>query len=63
MLYALVGQREWGLDKRLAFANELAGRKVYRQGFAGLGEEMKKTDMWGEKLERVPQQQEQQQQQ
>jgi hypothetical protein len=48
MLYALVQQKKWGLAERLAFANELAGRKVYREGFAGLGEVMRGTERWGE---------------
>lgn len=50
MLYALVQQKTWGLDERLAFANELAGRKVYREGFSGLGEEMRGSEVWGGKM-------------
>ncbi|KAF2626012.1 ketohexokinase-like protein [Macroventuria anomochaeta] len=55
MLYTLVEQPKWGIDERLAFANELAGRKVYRQGFSGLGEEIKGCERWGEKLAKRPQ--------
>lgn len=50
MLYALVEQKTWGVAERLAFANELAGRKVYRQGFDGLGEEIRRSEVWREKL-------------
>ncbi|KAH6619948.1 Ribokinase-like protein [Boeremia exigua] len=49
MLYALVQQPAWGLDQRLAFANELAGRKVYQEGFQGLGEAMRGGE-WGERM-------------
>lgn len=50
MLYALVEQSKWGIDERLSFANELAGRKVYRDGFSGLGEEIRGSAVWGAKL-------------
>lgn len=52
MLYALVEQRAWGDQERLEFANELAGRKVYRSGFEGLGKEMKECSRWGGVLTR-----------
>ncbi|KAF9698930.1 hypothetical protein EKO04_002743 [Ascochyta lentis] len=55
MLYAMVEQKRWGVAERLAFANELAGRKVHRQGFEGLGEEIKGTDRWEEPLASPPQ--------
>ncbi|KAJ4346115.1 hypothetical protein N0V95_005668 [Ascochyta clinopodiicola] len=55
MLYAMVEQKRWGLAERLAFANELAGRKVHRHGFEGLGEELKRTERWGEHLASPPQ--------
>ncbi|KAF3000736.1 hypothetical protein E8E13_003854 [Curvularia kusanoi] len=50
MLYAYVHQKAWGVDDRLIFANELAGRKVHQQGFAGLGQAMKSSNTWVEKL-------------
>lgn len=56
MLYALVEQRTWGVRERLEFANELAGRKVYRSGFEGLGREMKECSRWGDVLTRPAQQ-------
>ncbi|KAF2806691.1 putative PfkB family kinase [Mytilinidion resinicola] len=31
---------DWSLKEKLAFANELAGRKVLQEGFAGLGDAM-----------------------
>jgi hypothetical protein len=46
MLYGLVEQKKWGLAERLEFANELAGRKVYRTGFEGLGDEMRQSERW-----------------
>ena len=61
MLYAFVEQKHWGLAQKVAFANELAGRKVYRQGFRDLGEEMKETNLWGEQLGRAPRQMQDQQ--
>lgn len=33
----LAHPEDWGLQQRLDFANELAGRKVVQEGFAGLG--------------------------
>lgn len=42
MLYAL--SLSWRPDTALAYANEVAGRKVVRRGFGGLGEEMRR---WG----------------
>lgn len=37
MLYALNCKvRDWGLPKKLAFANRVAGMKVSQEGFAGL---------------------------
>lgn len=39
MLYAL--SLRWRPDTALAYANEVAGRKVVRRGFGGLGEEMR----------------------
>lgn len=42
MLFSLLCRAsEWFLDYRLNFANELAGRKVTQEGFAGLGDSMK----------------------
>jgi len=41
MLYGLTCHADdWNLDYKLAFANELAGRKVVREGFSGLGRVM-----------------------
>ncbi|KAH7040562.1 Ribokinase-like protein [Microdochium trichocladiopsis] len=41
MLYACLAHGEdWPLGKKLEFANELAGRKVVQEGFAGLAEPM-----------------------
>ena len=37
MLFALTCRVEWDLDRKLRFANELAGRKVGQEGFGGLG--------------------------
>ena len=38
MTYALTcHEQDWSLQKKLCFANELAGRKVYQNGFDGLG--------------------------
>ncbi|KAF2877055.1 Ribokinase-like protein [Massariosphaeria phaeospora] len=38
MLFALnYHQDDWDLQQKLQFANELAGRKVYQEGFNGLG--------------------------
>ncbi|KAL8995797.1 MAG: hypothetical protein Q9169_004555, partial [Polycauliona sp. 2 TL-2023] len=37
MLFALTSREEWSLDRKLHFANELAGRKVVQEGFRGLG--------------------------
>ena len=34
---------EWDLAHKLRFANELAGRKVRREGFEGLGREMRRA--------------------
>lgn len=47
MLYSLVFDLvEWTLDESLAFANELAGRKVIQEGFGGLGAAVKSSDRW-----------------
>ena len=40
MLFCLSERRVWSLGRKLRFANEVAGRKVFREGFAGLGEAM-----------------------
>jgi ketohexokinase len=40
MLFAVNEYKEWGLQRKLEFANELAGRKVLQEGFGGLGERM-----------------------
>jgi ketohexokinase len=37
MLYGLVQFPESSLQRKLEYANELAGRKVFQQGFEGLG--------------------------
>ena len=38
MLFGLLcRQDDWPLERKLRFANELAGRKVAQEGFAGLG--------------------------
>ena len=44
MLYGMFMQESWNIDQRLNFANELAGRKVYQEGFKGLGEAMRNDD-------------------
>lgn len=56
----MVVQKEWTTDERLAFANELAGRKVYMEGFTGLGDNIRESQVWGEKLKVVPTQSPQQ---
>ncbi|KAI8635317.1 pfkB family kinase [Xylariaceae sp. FL1651] len=39
ILYSYIsGHRDWTLQRRLGFANELAGRKVTQEGFAGLAQ-------------------------
>ncbi|KAL1860198.1 hypothetical protein Plec18170_002148, partial [Paecilomyces lecythidis] len=45
ILYALnchgsSASASWDLEKSLAFATEVAGRKVIQEGFGGLGEQM-----------------------
>ena len=37
MLFSLTCRGEWDLDRKLEFANELAGRKVVQEGLRGLG--------------------------
>jgi ketohexokinase len=38
MLYSyLAPKNDWPWPQKLEFANELAGRKVVQEGFAGLG--------------------------
>ncbi|KAL8851388.1 MAG: hypothetical protein Q9221_003659 [Calogaya cf. arnoldii] len=37
MLFGLTCRGEWDLDRKLEFANELAGRKVVQEGLRGLG--------------------------
>ncbi|KAF3050762.1 hypothetical protein E8E11_009806 [Didymella keratinophila] len=44
MVYGMFVQKGWNMDQRLNFANELAGRKVYQEGFKGLGEAMRNGD-------------------
>lgn len=39
-LYALNYREQWPLQRKLEFANELAGRKVLQIGFGGLAEKM-----------------------
>jgi len=40
VLFAVNEHGEWGLHRKLEFANELAGRKVGQEGFGGLGRRM-----------------------
>ena len=40
MLFGLLCRQDWRLEKRLSFANELAGRKVGQEGFSGLGDSL-----------------------
>jgi ketohexokinase len=40
MLFAINSHEEWSLQKKLEFANELAGRKVLQEGFGELGSKM-----------------------
>ncbi|CAA9965374.1 ketohexokinase [Pyrenophora teres f. maculata] len=40
MLFAINNHDEWKLQKKLEFANELAGRKVLQEGFTDLGRKM-----------------------
>lgn len=43
MLFALSHHKEdWSLGQKLAFANELAGRKVFQEGFDGIVEGFKR---------------------
>ncbi|KAF2131826.1 Ribokinase-like protein [Dothidotthia symphoricarpi CBS 119687] len=37
MLFTLSSREDWKLQEKLQFANQLAGRKVLQDGFAGLG--------------------------
>lgn len=37
----LVHDDDWPLEQKLGFANELAGRKVVQEGFAGLAQLMR----------------------
>lgn len=53
MLYGMMAQAGWSTDERLAFASELAGRKVYQEGFVGLGDGIRGSPVWGEKLKVV----------
>ncbi|KAL1984731.1 hypothetical protein VTN96DRAFT_8764 [Rasamsonia emersonii] len=42
MLYSLLCHPDdWDLSRKLRFANELAGRKVFQEGFTGLGDAMR----------------------
>lgn len=42
MIFGLMCRRDdWDLLTKVRFANELAGRKVFQEGFAGLGTAMK----------------------
>lgn len=42
MLFALTSHSDdWSLERKLKFSNEVAGRKVYQNGFAGLGAQMR----------------------
>ncbi|KAL9617860.1 MAG: hypothetical protein Q9204_008453, partial [Flavoplaca sp. TL-2023a] len=41
MLFGLTCHSDWDLDRKLEFANELAGRKVGQEGLSGLGSCMK----------------------
>ena len=50
VLYGILAQTGWGTDERLVFATELAGRKVYQEGFAGLGAKIRESEVWKEKL-------------
>jgi len=44
MLYSyLAHQQDWPLSQKLDFSNELAGRKVVQEGFAGLGGLMRRS--------------------
>ena len=45
MLYGLFYRQSWSLETSLKFANELAGRKVCQEGFAGLGDTMLEQDV------------------
>jgi ketohexokinase len=40
MLFAINEHEDWSLQRKLKFANELAGRKVLQEGFGGLGRSM-----------------------
>jgi ketohexokinase len=40
MLFAINEHENWSLQRKLEFANELAGRKVLQEGFGGLGRSM-----------------------
>lgn len=36
MLYVLNYEKEWDLDRKVEFANRVAGMKVSQEGFGGL---------------------------
>jgi ketohexokinase len=40
MLYCLAYRPEFGLKRQLGFAVEIASRKVFQDGFSGLGQAM-----------------------
>jgi ketohexokinase len=44
MLYALTNHEEWELQRKLEFANQLAGKKVLQEGFDDLGSKMWEPD-------------------
>jgi len=46
ILYSwLVHRDDWPLTEKLAFANELAGRKVVQEGYSGLAELMQRRNL------------------
>jgi hypothetical protein len=59
MLYSLTcNWSDWYLDQKLQFAVQLAGRKVQREGFRGLGSEVESqltyTDREGRGVSYLP---------
>jgi ketohexokinase len=44
MLFALTNHEEWELQRKLEFANQLAGKKVLQEGFDDLGSKMWEPD-------------------
>lgn len=46
MLFGLAWRGGWSLGEKLAVANELAGRKVFREGFEGVAGHLWEERRW-----------------